>query len=225
MLFRFQARGTENVPRDGPALLLVNHQSYLDPIILGLALERPVVMLARRNLLEFPILGPYLRGLYGVPIDRDNPGTRVIRELVRRLDHGFLVAVYPEGTRGSATELGPIKPGFISILRRADVPVIPVGLAGANARDAEGRLVYPPGDDSRPLRQSDPLLGAVTSESPRQGTRLAGVRSRPDAGRSRQVRRLDRRCFATFAAIKVIFVKRKQDFDPDRHLAARARPD
>ena len=50
LLFRFRARGTEHVPLQGPALLLVNHQSYLDPIILGLPLKRPIVMLARENL-------------------------------------------------------------------------------------------------------------------------------------------------------------------------------
>ena len=138
LLFRYRAQGTENVPQEGPALLLVNHQSYLDPIVLGLPLKRPIVMLGRKNLMEFPLLGPILRGLYGVPIDRNNPGTHVIRELVRRLDHGFLVAIYPEGTRGFSTQLGEIKPGFISILRRTDVPVIPVGLAGTNRAMPKG---------------------------------------------------------------------------------------
>ena len=165
LLFRFRGRGAENIPQQGPALLLVNHQSYLDPIILGLPLTRPIVMLARENLFGIPVLGPYLRGLYGMPIDRDNPGTQAIRELLRRLDHGFLVAVYPEGTRGFATEMGPIKPGFISILRRADVPVIPVGLAGANRAMPKGswfirptpiRICYGrpiPADELAPLKQ------------------------------------------------------------------------
>ena len=64
--------------------------------------------------------------------------------MLRRLDHGFLVAIYPEGTRGFSTELGPIKPGFISILRRADVPVIPVGLAGANRAMPKGAWLIRP---------------------------------------------------------------------------------
>lgn len=132
VLFRYRARGLHHVPTNGPALLLVNHQSMLDPILLGLPLERPVSMVARKNLYAIPVLGWVLRQLYGLEIDRDSPGTGVIREMVRRLEHGFLVAIFPEGTRSSGTVLGPVKPGFVSILRRADVPVIPVGIAGAD---------------------------------------------------------------------------------------------
>jgi len=120
------------MPESGGALLLVNHQSYLDPIILGLPQRRPISMVARKNLYEIPIMGRIFKGLYGLAIDRDSPGTEVIREIVRRLDHGLLIGIFPEGTRSSGTELGPIKPGFISIVRRADVPIIPVGIAGAD---------------------------------------------------------------------------------------------
>jgi 1-acyl-sn-glycerol-3-phosphate acyltransferase len=132
LMFRFRSHGVENIPESGGALLLINHQSYLDPAILGLPQHRPISMVARKNLYEIPILGRILKGLYGLAIDRDAPGTGVIREMVRRLEHGFLVGLFPEGTRSSGARLGRIRPGFISIVRRIDVPIIPVGIAGAD---------------------------------------------------------------------------------------------
>lgn len=144
LLFRYQARGLEHVPSTGPALLLVNHQSYLDPLLLGLPMKRPVSMLARKNLFEIPLLGRIVKTLYGLPIDRESPGTGAIREILHRLDHGFLIAIFPEGTRSSGIKLGPIRPGFISILRRAEVPVIPVGIAGADRAMPRGSMLPRP---------------------------------------------------------------------------------
>lgn len=142
--FRFRACGVENIPADGGALLLINHQSYLDPAILGMPMRRPISMVARKNLYEIPILGRILKGLYGLAIDRDSPGGGVIREMVRRLDHGLLIGIFPEGTRSSGLEVAPIKPGFISLLRRADVPVIPAGIAGADRAFPRGALFVRP---------------------------------------------------------------------------------
>lgn len=144
LLFRFRAFDLENLPRSGGALLLVNHQSYLDPVILALPMTRPLSMVARKNLYQVPLFGRLLKALYGLSIDRDAPGTGVIREVIRRLDHGFLIGIFPEGTRSSGLEVGPIKPGFLSILRRCDVPLIPVGIAGADRALPKGALFVRP---------------------------------------------------------------------------------
>jgi 1-acyl-sn-glycerol-3-phosphate acyltransferase len=144
LLFRFRAYGEENLPASGGVLLLVNHQSYLDPVILALPMTRPLSMVARKNLYEIPLLGRVMRGLYGLAIDRDAPGTAVIREVIRRLEHGFLIGIFPEGTRSSGLEVAPVKPGFLSILRRTDVPVIPVGIAGADKAFPKGATFLRP---------------------------------------------------------------------------------
>src|SRR5690606_33599394 len=86
----YRARGIERLPAGG-ALLLINHQSFLDPLLVGLPLSRPVSYLARDTLSRVPVLGPFLRSVYVMPINRDAAGTESIREAIRRMRHGFLV--------------------------------------------------------------------------------------------------------------------------------------
>ncbi|RLS57703.1 MAG: 1-acyl-sn-glycerol-3-phosphate acyltransferase [Planctomycetota bacterium] len=128
--FRYRARGIENLPAGG-ALLLVNHQSFLDPLLVGLPLTRPVSYLARDNLFGVPLVGWVLRSTYVMPIRREGAGTESIRESIRRMEHGFLVGIFPEGTRSEDSQLGELKPGFLALIRRVKVPVIPVAVAGA----------------------------------------------------------------------------------------------
>jgi 1-acyl-sn-glycerol-3-phosphate acyltransferase len=126
----YRARGIERLGRGG-GLLLVNHQSFLDPLLVGLPLKRPVSYLARDSLFRVPVLGRFLRATYVMPISREAAGTESIREAIRRMRHGFLVGIFPEGTRTADGTLGEFKPGFIALVRRAGVPVYPVGIAGA----------------------------------------------------------------------------------------------
>jgi 1-acyl-sn-glycerol-3-phosphate acyltransferase len=129
--FRLRARGLEHVPRQGGALLLVNHQSFLDPMFVGAPLARPVSYLARDSLFHVPFVGWWLRHTYVISIKRESAGTGSIRAAVDRLKQGFLVGIFPEGTRSVDGKLGPLKPGFVALIRRAQVPVIPVGVAGS----------------------------------------------------------------------------------------------
>lgn len=126
----YRARGMERLAPGG-GLLLINHQSFLDPTLVGLPLSRPVSYLARDSLFRVPILGPFLRAVYVMPINREAAGTESLREAIRRMRHGFLVGIFPEGTRTADGSLGEFKPGFLALVRRAGVPVYPVGVAGA----------------------------------------------------------------------------------------------
>ncbi|MCA9023874.1 MAG: 1-acyl-sn-glycerol-3-phosphate acyltransferase [Planctomycetaceae bacterium] len=145
----YRTRGLEHLPAQGGALLLVNHRSFLDPLLAGLPIHRPVSYVARHNLFFVPFLGPLLNRTYVIPINRDAVGTSTLREIVRRLDHGFLVGLFPEGTRHSGPEpLGTLKPGFVSILRRANTPVIPIGIAGAERVLPRGTIFIHP----KPIR-------------------------------------------------------------------------
>ncbi|MGC1275802.1 MAG: lysophospholipid acyltransferase family protein [Planctomycetaceae bacterium] len=126
----YRARGMERLSPGG-GLLLINHQSYLDPLLVGLPLSRPVSYLARDTLFRVPVLGPFLRSVYVMPINREAAGTESIREAIRRMRHGFLVGIFPEGTRTTDGLLGEFKPGFVALVRRAGAPVYPVGIAGA----------------------------------------------------------------------------------------------
>lgn len=127
---RYRAQGTERLPAQGGALLLINHQSHLDPLMVGLPLSRPVSFLARDSLFRVPVIGWILRNTYVMPINRESASTSSLREAIRRLQQGFLVGIFPEGTRSSTGEIGTLKPGFLALMRRANVPVHPVGIAG-----------------------------------------------------------------------------------------------
>ena len=137
--FRLKARGVEKIPPHGAALLLINHQSFLDGMVVGTPLARPISFLARDSLFRVPIVGWILRNSYAMPVNREAASSSSLRLAADRLKRGFLVAIFPEGTRSLDGQIGPLKPGFIALIRRADVPVFPVGVAGTRAalpRDA-----------------------------------------------------------------------------------------
>lgn len=123
--------GRENWPADGGGLICANHQSMFDPPLVGLTCERRMNYLARDTLFRVPILAPLIRFLDAIPIDREGLGLSGIKETLRRLKAGELVLIFPEGTRTRDGEMGPLKPGFISLARRSGTPLIPVGFDGA----------------------------------------------------------------------------------------------
>ena len=146
----YRARGQYNLPSTG-ALLLINHQSFLDPVLVGLPLKRPVSYLTRDTLFTAPGVGFIMRNCHTIPISRTSTGTASLREAVRRMDEGYLVGIFPEGTRCRDGLLQEFKPGFLAMIKRSTVPVIPVAVAGAyramprNAwmiRPARVRVVY-----------------------------------------------------------------------------------
>jgi 1-acyl-sn-glycerol-3-phosphate acyltransferase len=131
--FRLRARGIGNVAAHGPALLLINHQSFLDSFFVGTPLARPISFLARDSLFRIPVVGWIVKNSYTMPVNRESASSSSLRLAIERLKQGFLVGIYPEGTRSTDGQIGPLKPGFIALVRRADVPVIPVGIAGSGA--------------------------------------------------------------------------------------------
>ncbi len=141
---RYRARGMERLPSTGGALLLANHSSFLDPLLVGLPLRRPVSYLARNTLFRVPVIGWILRHTYVMPLSRDTGGAAGIRETLRRLEEGFYVGVFPEGTRSTDGTLGPFKPGFAALVRRTDLPIYPVGIAGAHRAMGRGSLFLKP---------------------------------------------------------------------------------
>lgn len=138
--FDFRARGMEHIPAGG-GLVLSSHRSFLDPLLVGVGLDRPISFVARHSLFRVPVVGWILRNTYVMPINRESAGSESIREASRRLKHGFLVGMFPEGTRSRDGRLGPIKPGFIAILRQAGVPIIPAAIAGADRAMPRGALL------------------------------------------------------------------------------------
>lgn len=128
---RFRVSGRENWPTSGGALVCSNHQSYLDPPLVGLTCSRRLTYLGRTTLFKSKLLAPIITFLDTIPIDREGGGLAGLKETLRRLKGGDMVLIFPEGTRTSDGELQPLKPGFCAVARRSKVPLVPVGLDGA----------------------------------------------------------------------------------------------
>ncbi|MBC8350881.1 MAG: 1-acyl-sn-glycerol-3-phosphate acyltransferase [Planctomycetes bacterium] len=131
VVFRLRCKGRENVPATGPLLVCANHQSYFDPILVGLAFDRRLNSLARQSLFRFAPFRMLIQFLDAIPLDRDGLGLAGLREAIRRIKRGEGVMIFPEGTRTHDGSVLPLQPGFCALARRANVTVVPVGFDGA----------------------------------------------------------------------------------------------
>jgi 1-acyl-sn-glycerol-3-phosphate acyltransferase len=129
--FSLRFQGGRNVPRQGPALLIANHQSFLDPLAIGLATPRQLCYLARKTLFTNPQFGGYLRSVGCVAVDQEGFAREGLKTTLDLLKEGRAVLVFPEGERTPTGEMLPFKPGVHLLMKRSAVPVVPVGIAGA----------------------------------------------------------------------------------------------
>jgi 1-acyl-sn-glycerol-3-phosphate acyltransferase len=131
VIFRARVEGRRYVPKSGPVLVLSNHQSNFDPVLIGLACDRRLNYLARDTLFGFAPFRWLIRSLDAIPIDREGVGLAGLKETLRRLKRGEMVLMFPEGTRTRDGRLGPLKPGFCAVARRARTLLMPAAIDGA----------------------------------------------------------------------------------------------
>jgi len=129
--FRFRFEGRHNVPRRGPALLVANHQSFLDPVLVGLATPRRLCFLARRTLFFNPLFGALIRSLNSVPVNQEGFAREGLRIVLEQLEAGQAVLIFPEGERTSTGQMQPFRPGIQLLIKRTRAAIVPVGVAGA----------------------------------------------------------------------------------------------
>jgi 1-acyl-sn-glycerol-3-phosphate acyltransferase len=129
--FSFRWEGGRNIPRRGPALLIANHESFLDPIAVGLTTTRQLCYLARKTLFT-PSFGWFLRSVNCVPVDQDGVAKEGLKTILDLLHQGRAVLVFPEGERTPNGKILPLKPGIQLLIKRAQAPIIPIGIAGAH---------------------------------------------------------------------------------------------
>jgi 1-acyl-sn-glycerol-3-phosphate acyltransferase len=129
--FSLRMEGRRNVPRHGPVLLIANHQSFLDPVIVGLAARRHLCFLARKTLFRHPAFGPLIRSLNAIPVDQEGIGKEGLQSILHRLQEGDAVLVFPEGHRTKTGAVQPLRPGIHLLIKRVQAPIVPCGIAGA----------------------------------------------------------------------------------------------
>jgi len=130
--YRFRFYGQHNIPRTGPVLFVSNHQSMLDPIIVGLgSSHRQFYALARLTLWNSKLLGHVMDWLNGIPVDQDKPDASTIKRCIQVLKDNQALLIFPEGARTFTGKTEAFEPGAMLIIKRAKPVVVPVGFDGA----------------------------------------------------------------------------------------------
>lgn len=129
--FSLRTAGVRHVPKGGPVLILANHESYFDPLLVGLAVRRQISYLARKTLFRNRFFRWLIENLGAVPIDQEGFSREGLQVSIDILQAGNPLLIFPEGTRTPDGRLQPFKAGVMLVLKRCPVPVLPVGIAGA----------------------------------------------------------------------------------------------
>ena len=136
-LYRLEVQGLEYVPARGPVILCPKHQRWEDIPVVGLALPRPLHYIAKVELFQRPVIREFLRGLGGVPVDRQSPRSTLssFRALLPLLKEQAAIVVFPEGTYVEG-EVGPGKHRLLQMLLKLksanglqSLPFVPIGIS------------------------------------------------------------------------------------------------
>lgn len=123
--------GRHHVPATGPAVILPNHGSFLDAILLGAALDRPIGFMTKNSEFRDPAMAFLLRRLYAFPVRRYAVDAQAVRNARRIVAGGRLLGLFPEGERSWDGRMLPLRRGALRLLLTFGVPIVPVGIAGA----------------------------------------------------------------------------------------------
>src|SRR5574337_682314 len=124
--FALSVEGEEHVPKSGPVILAPNHVSYLDPVVVGVAMSRRVHFMGKKELFRNPLVGWFLHGLQVFPVTRERVDPSTLKRTLSFLAAGQVVLMFPEGTRGDGRALRPAKPGIGVVAARSGAAVVPV---------------------------------------------------------------------------------------------------
>lgn len=140
ILHRFRVIGRERIPARGPVLIVCNHVSYLDPMVVGSGMkDRQFSPIARESLFRFKPFGWLLRSYGCIPIRREGGDAAAMRAALGELEAGRCVVVFPEGTRSPDGSMQPFRRGVLLLLKRAKAAVLPMGVAGTFEAWPKGR--------------------------------------------------------------------------------------
>jgi 1-acyl-sn-glycerol-3-phosphate acyltransferase len=145
LYFGLRLEGIAHIPGEGPVVIVPNHQTYADPVLVTIPVRRPVYYMAWSRLFEVPGLSWMIRRLRAFPVQLDSSDSRAAREAIRILQAGEAVMIFPEGGRSPDGGVGRFKPGAFRLAVSLGVPVLPVTIAGGHQAWPPGRSLPRPG--------------------------------------------------------------------------------
>jgi 1-acyl-sn-glycerol-3-phosphate acyltransferase len=131
ILFRLRVIGRENFNVEGPVIIAANHQSYLDPPLIGVAFPGELHYLARNTLFKNRLANWILTEVNAIPVDRDRGDVGAVRAVLKLLKDGHRTVIFPEGTRTLTGQIQKARPGIGMIIAKTLVPVIPARIFGS----------------------------------------------------------------------------------------------
>jgi 1-acyl-sn-glycerol-3-phosphate acyltransferase len=151
IVYRFKVRGDEHIPTESPAILVCNHVSFIDPVLLMAASPRPISFIMDHEIFRIPLLGWFFRLAKAIPIAPQKVDAQTYEQAFARakevLDEGDLLCIFPEGAISRDGELAEFKGGVMRLLASNPVPVVPIALQnvwGSFFSRAEGRAMTKP---------------------------------------------------------------------------------
>jgi 1-acyl-sn-glycerol-3-phosphate acyltransferase len=133
-VYRLRKAGLERIPQEGPAILVCNHVSYVDALVISAACRRPIRWVMDHHIFKVPLLSFFFRTARAIPIApaREDPELleRAYERIAGELSAGELVGLFPEGRLTSDGEMNEFRGGVMRILAKAPVPVVPMALSG-----------------------------------------------------------------------------------------------
>lgn len=128
VLFRLEARGTENIPAEGPVILASNHISNFDPPTVGVKIRRKVHFMAKEELFRIPIFGALIRSFGAFPVKRGGVSKDAIKSAITLVKAGNMMGIFPEGSRNNQS--GAAKKGAAMIAVRSGAVIVPAAIIG-----------------------------------------------------------------------------------------------
>lgn len=130
LFYRISVAGLDNVPAEGPVILVANHASVLDPLVLGVALKRRIVFMAKAELFRIPVLRTVIRALGAFPVKRGQVDRGAWMTAIATLNNGKVLGIFPEGTRTEDGSIGEAQSGAARLALKTGAVVVPVGIHG-----------------------------------------------------------------------------------------------
>jgi 1-acyl-sn-glycerol-3-phosphate acyltransferase len=170
VLFSVEHHGLENIPQEGPLIVAGNHPSYLDPVLVGLPIERPIRFMAWDALFRIPIFGQLIRAVGAFPVDiRKGKGESAFREAVRVLNEGHALVIFPEGQRSEQAAMGELRTGVARLAIETGAAIVPTTIGGASRAWPKSKLL--PRSAKIVVRYHPPILLEEAERNGRQDDR------------------------------------------------------
>ncbi len=154
IILRTRIIGVENIPAEGPVVIMSNHISLLDPPLIGAAIPRKVHYMAKEELFKNPLIAWVLKQLGAFPVKRGSGDTKAFKQALRILRSGGVLGVFPEGTRHPEGKLGKPHGGSAAIALRGGARIVPAAVKNIKTRGRPVVIFGKPLDISREGRIS-----------------------------------------------------------------------